>query len=798
MVKKRLTALILVFVLILSALPAAADTEEFASRLYTAEQFIYAIGVNNLKGADECNAEFTDWQSIDNEDKETLQIACANGILSGYEDSTIRPYDNILRIEAFVMLGRAIKDLPQTNEPLTFSDTPEWAKDDVDRLSAAGIIKGVEPGLLGAEDYITQEQVLILADRIDSIYTTIDKKDDFYEAVNAKWIRNNSLQPGYFAWSALSEAEERKNQDIKEIIMSYADEPEGSIRKKAYDYYLSAADMEKRNAEGAQPIKPYLEMLDAARSTSDILEVMANIAKDNYMFSLIPVSIGPDELDTDHRVVTLTAADTGMNAYYLLVDEKSFNAFREYLLTLFRLAGEDDGNLESRIDDVLNFEKTMAASALNYYEYLEFENRYNEYTPDSFKAEFQNIDLEHYFNIMGIELPNRFIVEEKRQMNVINSFMSDASANLLKDYIKSCLLCDSAQFLSQDFINAQQKFSDNFFTVEEKTNHDETALQHTDSMFGMLIGIDYMDKFYNDETTQIISDMTHELIETYISRINALDWLSDETKESAVKKLENMKIKIGGPETFTDYYSNADILSVQQGGNLFYNTAKISSQMFKDDASKINIPIDRDEWLISPQTVNAFYSPTNNEIILPAGILQRPMYSPDFSYEQTLGAIGTVIAHELSHAFDSSGALYDEKGNYKSWWTEEDFKSFEELSQKVMDRYSKIEVIKGQFVNGEYTLNENIADLGAMSCIIETASKHEGFNFDMMFESYAASWAEVIPDENLITTLLLDEHSPSKVRVNAVLQNYDKFYETYDIKSSDGMYLPPEERVFIW
>lgn len=795
--KKRFAALITAIIFIISSLPAAADTEDYASRIYTARQFIYAIGTNNLKGADECTAEFTDWQSVPDDEKEILEIACANGILTGYEDSTIRPYDSILRIEAFVMLSRAIKDLPQTNEPLTFSDTPEWAKDDVDRLSAAGIIKGVEPGLLGAEDYITQEQVLILADRIDSIYTTVDKKDDFYEAVNAKWFRNNSVQPGQLSHSVLSEAEDKKDKAVKEIIMSYADEKEGTVRRKVYDYYLSSYNMEKRNQDGIDPIKPYFDMLDAARNTDDILEIMANIMMDNYMYSLFPVNISPDELNTDKYILTLGGADTGMNAYYLY-DNNTLNAFRHYLLTLFRLAGDDGGNLENRIEDVISFEKTMAASALNYSEYSEFENRYNEYSLSKFKERYPNINIEHYFNALGIAVPKRFIVENEKQMGAINLYMTNDTIGMLRDYIKSCLLYDSAQFLSQEFLDAQYKFSETFFTIEEKRDQEKDSLDQTNDMFGRVIGVDYLERYYDPETTQIIYGITEDIIQTYIERIGKLDWLSSETKVNAVKKLENIKIKIGGPSEYDEYFSNAEITPPDEGGNLFYNTASLSAEMFKHDIAKLDKATDRDEWFTYAHMVNAFYSPSNNEIVLPAGILQEPMYSPGFTYEQTLGAIGAVIAHELTHAFDSSGALYDDKGNYISWWTEEDLSKFEALSEMVAERYSKIEVVDGIYLNGDYTLNENIADLGAMVCIIDTASKYENFDFSEMFESYAKSWAEIISKDNMLTVLLLDEHAPAKIRVNAVVQSFDKFYETYDIKNSDGMYIPPEERVIIW
>lgn len=796
--KKRITALMLTLVMILSICPVWADGEDYASRLYTVEQFIYAIGTNNLESADKSTAKFTDWNDIGEEDRQTLKIASANKIISGYEDGTIRPYDKVLRIEAFVMLSRALDNLTIVTDPIVFSDTPTWAKSYIDRLSAAGLVKGMGDGTLGAQDYITQEQVLILADRIDQIYTTTELEDDYYATANAKWLRNNTVPPAYISWSTSGEASKRADDAIKNIIASYAKEPKGSTRRSVYNYYQSALDMDKRNADGIAPIKPYLDMLDAARTKSDIIEVMANIAKDNYMFSLLSMGIAPDELNTDEMLLTLYSADTGMGAYYLLEDKDAQKAYKEYLMTLFKLAGEENRRLEDRVEAVINLKKTLASAGLNYYEYLEFENRYNEYTMDSFESDFYNIDLKLYFDIIGIPIPQRFIVEEVRQMKVINSFLTDDYVPLIRDYIKSILLKDCSDFLSQDFLDAQDKYGRTFYSVEGDTEKEDSALYATDSMWGMVIGMDYLDRHYDPSTTKAIEDMTRELIATYKQRINNLDWLSKDTKASAIKKLDTLSIKIGGPTDYPDIMDKVDVPSPKEGGSLFNSTSKLSALALQSDIDALTNGYDKNEWNTTPHTVNAYYSPIRNEIVLPAGILQDPFYSPDNSYEENMGAIGSIIAHELSHAFDSSGAQYDEKGNYKNWWTDKDYKKFEELSKSVAERYNKIEVLKGHFVNGDYTLNENIADLGAMSCVIETAKKHKGFDFDKMFRSYAHSWAEISPDKNIITQLVNDNHSPAKVRVNGVLQNFEQFYETYDIDKDDGMYLPLEERVHIW
>ncbi len=799
--KKRITSIVLVLIMVLSLCPVAMaeEVEEYANRLYTLEQFIYAIGTNNLDPVEEGDSySFTDWNQVEGEDKETLEIGLKNGIIRGDGD-TIRPYDNVLRIEAFVMLSRALDNLEMTSEPLVFSDTPDWAKADIDRLSAAGLVKGTEPGLLGADDYITKEQVHILADRIDSVITETTLEDDYYNTVNAKWIRNNTIPPAYASWSTLNEVDKKATDAAKDIILNdYAAAPQGSTRANVYNYYLSVLDSEKRNADGVSPIKPYLDMLDAARTTDDLVEIMGNIAKDNSMFSLMALSIGPDELNTDEMLLTLSSADVGIGAYYLLTDEQAVKEYTEYLLTLFKLAGEEERGLEDRIDLVVSFQTLLAEYGLGYDEYMEFENRYNEYTMEKFNNEFYNINLKLYFDTMGIPVPDRFIVEEIRQMHVINSFMEKENIEIIKDFIKAILLKDSAPFLSDDFVDANTKLDSYFFEVEGELDPVDNAIIVTNSAWDMVIGSDYMKKHYPVETTRDVEKMTQEIIDVYKGRINNLEWLSDDTKKNAIKKLDNLTIKVGGPESYPVYFDDIEITPPEKGGSLFANMAKISAAGFKDGIETLSTDYDRSQWFVPPHMVNAFYYPLTNEIILPAGILQEPLYSPDYSYEQNLGGIGSIIAHEISHAFDSTGAQYDEKGNYKNWWTEQDYAKFEELSQDIAYRFSQIEVVDGYFVDGDYTLNENIADLGAISCIIEVASKHEGFDYDLMFRSYAGTWTEIVPDKNVITQLINDNHAPAKVRVNGVLQNFEKFYETYGIEKDDGMYLPEEDRVGIW
>lgn len=796
---KKAAALLVALTIVLCSLPAAALESENADRLYTASMFIYSIGRNNLKEGTSLGNRFTDIASVEGDDLEVLEIAVTNGLLQGYEDSTLRPYDNILRVEALVMLSRALGDVDPEGSPIPFSDVPDWAKTDMDNLSAAGIVKGIGDNLLGAEDFITREQVQILSERIDEMLATVDKKDDFYTAVNEKWMRNHTPAPGYIAASATADVDLEAMEEVGRIIETYADAPDSSAQKNTYNFYLSVLDNDIRNSRGIEPLQPYLDMIDDINNTTEAIEAMATIAKELGCYSLLPASVAADLKTPDTIRLYFTAADTGLGAGYLLgEDDEKINVYIDYLTELFTLAGDDD-DLETRLEGVVLLQQLLAASSMPYYEYSDIENRYNVYTRNYFESVFNNINLKLYMDTIGAEIPDKFIVEEELQMSYINEVLGTPELILMvRDYIKACLLMDTGFMLSDEFVEAEDEYSENFLTSEGEEDPVDNAIYLTNSIFGEVISVDYLKNNFSDKTSEEVSEIINEIIETYESRIRSAEWMSDATKDKAVEKLEGINIKIGGADSYSDIYASVEMLSPAEGGSLFDNMARIMSYLVAYDYSIIGTPVDHDAWQASAQTVNAFYSPVFNQIVLPAGILQEPLYSPDYSFEKNLGAIGSIIAHEISHAFDSTGALYDKDGNYSNWWTEEDMKNFEKLSDKVDDYYSGIEVIDGIYLNGEYTLNENIADLGAIACITQVAQNYPDFNYEEMYESYAAMWAQVISDENLKTLLLIDDHAPSKIRVNAVLSCCEKFYEIYGITYADDMFVPPASRVELW
>ena len=291
--------------------------------------------------------------------------------------------------------------------------------------------------------------------------------------------------------------------------------------------------------------------------------------------------------------------------------------------------------------------------------------------------------------------------------------------------------------------------------------------------------------------------MVSEIIDNFKNRLDKNEWMSDETKKHAKSKLKNITVKVGYPNEWNDY-SSVDIRSYEDGGSLVENIINIYMDQSNRQFSKLNNPVDKGEWSMAAFTVNAYYNPLNNEIVFPAAILQEPFYSQNYSKEKNLGGIGAVIGHELTHAFDNTGAKFNEEGMLENWWTKSDYEEFTKRSQKVINYYSNIEVGDGQHVNGFLTVGENISDLGGVACVLDIAKKSENPNFKELFENYATIWREISTKELKDYLLKNDPHSPKKIRVNGVLSQFEEFYETYDVEKGDKMYIKPEDRLVIW
>ena len=382
------------------------------------------------------------------------------------------------------------------------------------------------------------------------------------------------------------------------------------------------------------------------------------------------------------------------------------------------------------------------------------------------------------------------------QAEKINSLLVEENLQALKDYSTFVMLNDTAEYASEAYVRLQRDMQHALYGTSEGWTDEEIWQNLTQSLLPWDFGMIYVKENFSSEDKEEVEKMIGQILDEYEEILMRQEWMSDATKQKAIRKLETMAVKIGYPDEWPAARDMMQVTSISEGGSLLSNLLTSMQVAIKVERDKLGTKVDRSEWDVTPQTINAMYDPLNNEIIFPAGILQAPFYDSEYSYGENWGGIGFIIAHEVSHAFDSSGSLYDEYGNYNEWWTDEEAEQFAILAEDIVEYYGKYEVM-GTPVNGDLTLMENIADLGAMTCVASILEDDKQA-LNEAFHQLAFNWASKATDSFTLYLLNVDTHSPNKVRVNGVLSSCDAFYEIYNIKEKDGMYVAPENRVGIW
>ncbi|NRW47751.1 putative metalloendopeptidase [Clostridium beijerinckii] len=388
-------------------------------------------------------------------------------------------------------------------------------------------------------------------------------------------------------------------------------------------------------------------------------------------------------------------------------------------------------------------------------------------------------------------------MENPEELKLVNSLISKDNLENIKTYFKTNVLMNTDNYLTSKHREACNELRKVLYGVECSDLDEGSGVKFVSGQLNEIISKLYVNKHFDDESKNDVEKMSKEIIENFEDRLQSNTWMSKSTKEKALRKLENVNVKVGYPEKWNDY-SDVVINSYGEGGSLVDNLISIYTSQSKKQFSKLNHEVDKNEWNMGPCTVNAYYNALNNEIVFPAGILQAPFYDKNAKKEKNLGGIGVVIGHELTHAFDNTGAQFDETGKLKNWWNQNDYKEFTNRSKKVVDYYSNIKMGNEKNVNGILTVGENISDLGGMACVLDIAKKMEDPNLKDLFENYATVWREISTNELKEYLLNNDPHAPKKVRVNAVLSQFEDFYKTYNIKEGDKMYVRPEDRVGIW
>ena len=632
--------------------------------------------------------------------------------------------------------------------------------------------------------------------------------DDFYSYVNFDVLQDAQIPIGYTSWNAFTEItldiEAALSQIVDECVANAGTYEKGTPEQKIADLYLSFVDVKSRDAAGLAPLEPYLELIANADTIEDYITALATIEGDFGAASLLSFGVMTDLYDSNHYTLAASNPDTGLPKAYMENEYMApyWEIYKAYLAQMFVLCGVSDEEAAAKVEDIFAMQQQLALRGLSDAEMMDYSKAYLPMTVDQVDALLPAVDVKAFLALVGLGEnltgSEKMTVIDQGQLVAAGELLTEENLPLLKDYSTVILLSDYAYYLSMDFRDAYVAFSSAISGSQPRSLEEESS-KNVQSMLGWDFGRVYAEKYFSEESKNDVKDMVGEILGWYGERIAALDWMSEETKAGAQKKLETMTVKIGYPDDygFVAYLDETQYTSPADGGCLIENilgAVKISNAHMK---SQLGEDVDKSAWGMTPQTVNAYYNPTANEIVFPAAIMQGVFYDPSASRAHNLGAIGMVIGHEITHAFDSSGAMFDEAGNINLWWTMEDFASFQALQQTIIDYYSAFETIPGAFVNGELTLTENIADLGAMHCVTSLCGD-DPEALRELFTAYATLWADKETREAFDMTLASDTHSPGNARVNAVLSSTDAFYKAYDVQESDGMYVAPEARVGIW
>ena len=645
----------------------------------------------------------------------------------------------------------------------------------------------------------------------------VKPSDDFYRFVNGTWLDKTEIPADKTSYGSFYIVYEKTEKDVLAILKEASNNPKykgNTDQGKTINFYKSIMDTVSRNDQGIHPLKNDIAKIDAIKNTYDIQQFLIEMEPVGGI-GFFGIGISADDKNSNKNSVSLGPGRLGLpdKDYYSADDKDSKEKRDKYVTHVARMLGffEDVSpakNLETA-KRILAFETLMSAPRLDRVERRDSRKQYNPMTIADLQKMVPAINWNDYFSGLGFQKLDTVVVTQPRYMAVLQTIFSENKIEDVKAYLRWSLLNKTAGQLSNKIGDANFDFYGKTLNgIIKRKPIEERALQTVNNMIGEALGKLYVEKMFPPEAKAKAEIMIHNIIEAYKIRINNLTWMSAITKVKAIEKLNKLTIKIGYPDKWKDY-STLKISNFQEGGSYFDNVQSISRWNFKKDLDKLNQSVDKKEWYMSPQTVNAYYNPSYNEIVFPAAILQPPFYNYQADEAINYGAIGAVIGHEISHGFDDSGSRYNAEGNLVDWWTDEDLKKFTALGTALADQFSAIEPLPGIHVDGKFTLGENIGDLGGLNAAYDGLQLYlkdkkdipliDGFTPEQrFFISWATIYRNKSREEALKTQVKTDPHAPNEIRGYVPLQDIDAFYKAFNIKVGDGMYVVPEKRVRIW
>ncbi|MEP0266011.1 M13 family metallopeptidase [Dokdonia sp.] len=648
---------------------------------------------------------------------------------------------------------------------------------------------------------------------LENMDTSVSPKNDFYNYVNGSWMKNTEIPADRTSWGGFSVLRKSTDADVLEILAEAKASGKyspGSDQAKALAIFDTKLDTVARNKAGITPLLPALEEIDGIKNLVDLQTVLSTNPAVSSPF--ISIGAGADLNDSSMNAVYLGANGLGLpdRDYYLEQDTKSKEIREEYkkhVARMLQMLGDSEADATAAAEKILAMETTLAEPRLDKVESRDARNFNNVRSIDQADAIFSSIDIKKMISDIGITKKfDSLIVTQLKYSGALDTFLKETSIDDLKTLVRWDTFNSASGLLSTDIETANWEFYSKYLSGAKKQRAaDERALATVNGTVGEALGQLYVDAKFPPEAKASAETMIKNVIEAYKSRIQDLDWMGAETKTKAIEKLDKFTVKIAYPNKWEDYSA----MEVSADKTYFENMTAVGKWGQDKNYADIGEPVDKSKWGMSPQTVNAYFNPLNNEIVFPAAILQPPFYNYTADEAVNYGGIGAVIGHEISHAFDDSGARFDSDGNLKNWWTDDDLKAFTERGNALAEQYSSLEVLDSVYVNGKFTLGENIGDLGGVLGAYDGLQKFfkengrpddiDGFTAEQrFFMSWATVWRTKARDESIRTQVKTDPHSPGQVRAIQPLLNVDAFYKAFDIKEGDDMYLAPEKRVRIW
>jgi len=645
---------------------------------------------------------------------------------------------------------------------------------------------------------------------------SVKPSDDFFRFVNGTWLDNTEIPADRTRWGSFDELRQKTDIDALRILDEAAKDPKytsATDQGKAVNLYKTIMDTIARNKAGIAPLKPYLAKINAVKNVADLQKLMIEMAPQGGI-GFFGVGVGTDAKDSNKNVVNVGPGSVGLpdRDYYVSDDADSKEKREKYVKHVARMLeflGDKPAVAQKNAEKILALEIAMSKPRFDRVERRDRRKSYNPMTIADLQKLTNSVNWEKYITGIGLPKVDTLIVSQPKYMQALETIFAENKVEDWKAYMRWTLLNSSASRLSTEIEKANWDFySKTLSGAIKQRPRNENALQVINGATGEALGKLYVEKMFPAEAKSKAEKMIKNVIRAYETRINNLPWMSEATKKQAIQKLNKMTVKIGYPDKWKDY-SALTIKSPAEGGSYFENSKNIANWSFKKNIDKLGKPVDKTEWGMSPQTVNAYFNPSNNEIVFPAAILQPPFYDYKADEAVNYGGIGAVIGHEISHGFDDSGSRYNADGNLVNWWTDEDLKQFTALGTDLADQYSALEPLPGTKVDGKFTLGENIGDLGGINAAYDGLQLYlkengnpgliDGFTPEQrLFISWATIWRSKMRDEAIKNQVKTDPHSPGMYRAYVPLLNLETFHQAFNIKPGDGMYLAPEKRVKIW